>query len=105
MPKFALIYRDANPPSSPEEGQKHMEAWRAWSASLGDALIDPGMPFAKTVAVSEGGATEDIGPNSLNGVSILEVANCHEAREIAERCPHLGLGGDIVIAECLDMEM
>lgn len=105
MPKFAFIYRNATPPASPEEGQQYMADWRNWSDSLGDALIDPGMPFSQTVAVSSGDATQDIGPQTLNGMSVVEVADCHEARAMAERCPHLARGGDIVIAEGMDMEM
>ncbi|MDE1467079.1 hypothetical protein [Aurantiacibacter sp. D1-12] len=105
MPKFVFIYRNANPPASPEAAQQHMADWREWSQSLGKALINPGMPFAQTVAVTKEDATEDIGANRLNGFSVVEVSDCHEARAFAERCPHLNIGGDIVIAEGVEMEM
>lgn len=105
MPRFALIYRNANPPGSPEEGQKHMEAWRAWSSGLGDAMVEPGMPFSQSVAVSSSGVSENVGANALNGISIVEAEDCHAARAMAESCPHLSLGGDIVVAEGMDMEM
>ncbi len=105
MPKFAFIYRDANPPSSAEEGQAHMEAWRAWSSGLGDALIDPGMPFSQMVRVDKNGIEKWEGDVPLNGVSVVEVATCEEAGAMAASCPHLNLGGDIIVAEGMDMEM
>lgn len=105
MPKFVLIYRNASPPSTPEEGQHHMAAWQEWSASLGSAQIDPGMPFGQTVAISKAGENVDIGPNVLNGVSVIEAEDCHAARAMAASCPHLNLGGDIVIAEGIELPM
>lgn len=105
MPKFALIYRNANPPSTPEEGEKHMQDWMAWSTGLGEAMVEPGMPFSQCVAVSSEGVNEDIGAHTLNGISIVEAEDCHAARAMAEGCPHLGMGGDIVVAEGMDMPM
>ena len=105
MPKFAFIYRNANPPASPEEGERHMQAWRDWAQGLGAAFVYPGMPFSRAVAVSDSGVSEDVGPAVLNGVSVVEAADCGAAREMAESCPHLELGGDIVVAEGLEMEM
>lgn len=105
MPKFALIYRNANPSRTPEEGQKLMQDWMTWSNGLGAAMIEPGMPFSQTVAVSADGVTEDIGKDALNGISIVEAADCHAARAMAESCPHLAAGGDIVVAEGMDMPM
>ena len=105
MPKFVLIYRNANPPASPQEGQQHMQDWRAWSSGLGEAMIEPGMPFKQTLVVSSDGVSESIGANALNGVSIVEAADYNAAQSMAQACPHLKLGGDIVIAEGMDMAM
>ena len=105
MLKFTLIYRNANPVSSPEQGQKHMEAWRAWSSGLGDALVEPGMPFSKAVKVAGDGTGDDVGAQSFNGVSIVEAADLEAACAMARSCPHLQLGGDIIVAEGMDMEM
>ena len=105
MPKFALIYRNAKPMSSPEEGQQHMIAWRAWSTGLGEALIEPGMPFSQAVTVTSEGITRVGDEAALNGISIVEAATCEEAGEMAQSCPHVLRGGDIVVAEGMDMEM
>jgi hypothetical protein len=99
MAKFAFIYRSANPPSSPEAGQAHMQAWTAWSDGLGDAMIYPGMPFSQAVVVSKDGIERMTEGVPLNGVSVVEAATCEEAGAMAASCPHLNMGGDIVVAE------
>ncbi|MEP1422899.1 MAG: hypothetical protein ABJK59_14115 [Erythrobacter sp.] len=105
MPRFAFIYRDAQPPKTPEEGQQHMIAWREWSAGLGDAMIEPGMPFSQAVTASKDGVTRVGDEGTFNGISIIEAATCEEAGAMAMACPHLNLGGNIIVAEGMDMEM
>ena len=105
MTKFAFIYRGGNPPKTPEEGQQHMSKWRAWSSGLGDALIYPGMPFSNGVTVSADGAQQGSGEPPLSGVSVVEADTLEAAQEMAKTCPHLNLGGDIVVAEGMDLEM
>jgi len=105
MPKFAFIYRNAQPPKTPEEGQQHMEAWRAWSTGLGDAMIEPGMPFSQAVTASKDGVARTGDEAVFNGISIVEAATCEEAGEMAKSCPHIDVGGDIIVAEGMNMEM
>lgn len=102
MPKFVFIYRGGN---RPEDGAAHMKKWRAWSAGLGDAKIYPGMPFASTVTVSATGVSEGSGEMPMAGVTVIEADSIEIAKEHAKACPHLDLGGEIVVAEGLDMEM
>lgn len=105
MPKFALIYRGGNPPSSPEEGQAHMTNWRAWSAGLGVAMTYPGMPFSAAVTVSSSGVADGSGDIPMSGISVVEAEDLEAAQAMAKSCPHLNLGGDIVVAQGMDMEM
>ncbi|MEP3050308.1 MAG: hypothetical protein ABJP48_12085 [Erythrobacter sp.] len=105
MPRFALIYRNAQPPKNPEDGQQHMVKWRAWSSGLGGAMIEPGMPFSNASVVSQDGAQDYVDQHSLNGVSIVEATDLAAAQGMAASCPHLNMGGDIVVAEGMDMEM
>lgn len=105
MPKFAFIYRGGKPPASPEEGQQHMEKWRAWAASLGDANIYPGMPFSSARIVSGTGVSDGSGEPGLAGVSVVEANDLTAAQDMAQSCPHIDLGGDIVVAQGVDMEM
>ncbi len=105
MPKFAFIYRGGTPPKSPEEGKDHMTKWRAWSAGLGEAMTYPGMPFSGAVTVSSNGIAEGSGEIPMNGVSVVEADSLEAAQEMAKSCPHLDLGGEIVVATGMDMEM
>ena len=82
-----------------------MEAWRAWSSGLGDAMVEPGMPFKQVVTASASGIDRVDDNGGFNGVSIVEAATCEEAGAMAKACPHLNLGGDILVCEGLDMEM
>lgn len=105
MVKFAFIYRGGQPFRSPEEGRAHMARWRAWRDGLGEAYVYPGMPFSVAVTVSASGTREGSGEVPLSGVSIVEAASLEAAQEMAKACPHLGIGGDIVVAQGMDMEM
>ena len=102
MPKFAFIYRGGRPP---EDGPAHMEEWKAWAAGLGDAMVYPGMPFAQAATVSGEGVTEGSGEVPMTGLSVVEAESFEVAKEYARTCPHMDLGGDIVVAEGVDIEM
>lgn len=102
MPKFTFIYRGGNPP---RDGRAHMTRWRAWRDGLGDAYVYPGMPFSRAVTVSSEGVSEAGEGMTLSGFSVVEVDDIEVAQRMAASCPHLDLGGDIIVAEGLDMEM
>ncbi len=105
MTKFAFIYRGGGPFSSPEEGKAHMAKWRAWADSLGDAYVYPGMPFSGAVTVSAAGTSDGSGTPALSGVSVVEAESLEAAQEMARACPHLDIGGEIVVAQGMDLEM
>ncbi|MDU8913819.1 hypothetical protein [Aestuariicoccus sp. MJ-SS9] len=101
-PKYTFIYRGGN---HPDDGNAPMEKWCAWPSALAEAMVYPGMPFAGAVTVSAGGVSDASGDIPLTGVSVIEADSLQAAKEIAKSCPHLDLGGDIVVAEGIDMEM
>ena len=71
MPKFVYAYHGVPEFESREAGSQHMTKWRAWTASLGDALIDPGLPWGQSKAVSANGVAEGGGPNPVVGISVV----------------------------------
>lgn len=105
MPKFIFAYHGAPQFNSPEEGQAHMVAWRAWRGDLGDAVIDPGMPVGASKTVSAIGVSNDGGANPLSGITIVEAEDIDAAIEMAKPCRHVTAGGTIEVAQALDMEM
>lgn len=104
MANFIFAYHGGKQPSSPEEGAKFMERWRAWSSGLGDAKVNPGNPVGKSKTVNADGVADDGGPNPLAGFSIVSADSIEAACELAKGCPHLD-HGTIEVAELMDIEM
>ena len=107
MPKFLLAYHGSPNFETKEQGQSHMKAWQAWSQSLGDAMIDPGMPVHKAVTVTASEVIDHGGANPLTGITVIEAHSLEAAIDMARGCPHLDPNGTgtIEIAEAMNMEM
>ena len=105
MNNYAFIYRGGLEFMSQEEGAEHMKKWRAWSGGLGDASVNRGSPFNKKSKIVSSGGVSDSGPDALAGYSIVKADSLDAALEIAKACPHLDIGGSIVVAEVMEMEM
>ncbi|WP_259781853.1 hypothetical protein [Aestuariispira ectoiniformans] len=105
MAKFAFIYRGGDSFENREEGQAHMARWLAWAESLGAAYIYPGMPFSRSVTVQASGVTEGSGAVPVSGFSVVEAETLDEAQGMAQSCPHLDIGGDIIVAEGIDIKI
>ena len=104
MNNYAFIYRGGLEFKNPEEGTKHMEKWTAWVNGLGDASVNRGSPFKMSKIVSADGVSDDGGKNNLTGYSIVKADSLDAALEMAKACPHLDIGGSIVVAEVMEMK-
>ena len=104
MNKYVFVYRGGKKFKSHEEGAKHMEKWGAWVNGLGDASVNRGTPFRKSKTVNSGGVSDTDGP-PLTGYSVVKADNLDAALKMAKACPHLDIGGSIVVAEVMEMEM
>ena len=49
--------------------------------------------------------TDGSGSKPLTGYSIVKAKSLDAALKLAKKCPHLDIGGSIVVAEVMDMEM
>ena len=105
MKNYVFVYRGGRKFESPEQGAKHMAKWKAWVGGLGDASVNPGSPFGKSKTVSSGGVSDDGGSNHLTGYSIVKADSLDAALKMARACPHLDIGGTIVVAEVVEMKM
>jgi hypothetical protein len=103
MPNYIIAYHGGKKPESPEEGGKQMEKWQAWVDGLGDAVVNPGTPLGKSRIVSSDGVSDDGGPNSLTGYSIVKADSMDAALEMAKACPFLDIG-TIEVAEVMEMQ-
>ena len=105
MTKFVFAYHGGPQSMSPEEGRAHMGEWMAWMSGLGDAVVDRGLPFGKSMTVGPNGVTEGGGPNPLSGYTLVAANDMAAALEMAKRCPHIAIGGTIEVAPALEMPM
>jgi hypothetical protein len=105
MPKFLLIYHGKPDIQSPEDGAKHMAAWKAWSAGISEAVVDPGLPVGLSKTITANGVEDNGGANPASGMTVLQANSMDEAIALAKGCPHLSGTGTIEIAEALDLEM
>lgn len=105
MPKFVLAYHGKPDIKSKEDGAAHMAAWKAWSAGLGDALVDPGMPVGISKTITVDGVEEGGGSNPLSGISVIQAQTMDAAIALAKDCPHVSGTGTIEIAEAMQMDM
>ena len=103
MPQFALVYLGGNPPSTPEEGQKHFAEYQQWLSSLGQAIISPANPFKNTHTVSPDGSVSEGGQTGMSGYTLLEAESMEAALEMAKTCPFLGINGTLEVSEKIEM--
>jgi hypothetical protein len=101
MPQYVIAYHGGRKFESPQDGAAHMAKWKAWVGGLGDAVVNPGTPLAKSKLVSSSGVS-DGGANLLIGFSIVMADSMDAAVELAQRCPHLD-HGTIEVAEVMEM--
>ena len=103
MPNYIIAYHGGKKPETPEEGAKQMAKWKAWVENLGDAVVNPGTPLGKSMMVSADGVSEDAGPDSLTGFSMVKADDMDSALEMAKACPFLDMG-TLEVAEVMEMK-
>ena len=103
MNNYVFVYRGGHEFKSKEEGAKHMEKWGAWVNGLGDASVNPGSPFRKSKTVSSSGVSDTDG-QPLTGYSVVKADSLDAALKMAKECPHLDIGGSIVVSEVMEMK-
>ena len=105
MTKFVLTYAGGEGmPESADEQKALMEAWGDWFASLGDALVDGGAPFAETVSLTpDGSATAIPHAAAPTGYSIIAADSIDVALQLARSCPVLAGGATVNVSVALDL--
>jgi hypothetical protein len=105
MPKYVLAYHGGSGmPESEAEQAVIMEAWSAWFAGMGEAVVDGGNPIGQTKTVESDGSTSDGGgANPITGYSLISAADMYAALGLASTCPVLAAGGSVEVAETIEM--
>jgi hypothetical protein len=113
MAKFLLLIRggdDSSPSSSPEDYQKVVEKYIAWSKKLreegrnlgGEELGEDGAVVRKRdgQVVIDGPFAET--KEAIGGYFMIEATDLKEAAEIAKGCPAVGRGGCVDVRPILE---
>lgn len=103
MPQFIFTYHGGKKPETPEEGQKHMEEWKAWADGLGAALVNRGTPVGITKILTVDGVSDERASNPIMGFSILEAKDMGTALDMLKDSPHLTYGGTLEVSEMMEM--
>lgn len=92
MEKYLVLYRsqmtmgEQMAGASPEDMQASLDAWLAWGAAAGDALVDWGSPTMPT-------ASDDPGPAGwIGGYSIVQADDINGAHAVLADHPHRQMG-------------
>lgn len=103
MAKYLFVYHGGGKPESEAEGQKAMEAWGSWFASMGDAIVDGGNPVGQSTTVqSDGSVVGNGGANPATGYSVIDAKDVDDAIAKARGCPILASGGSVELAETFE---
>jgi hypothetical protein len=105
MPKYVLAYHGGSGmPESEAEQAVIMEAWSAWFAGMGEAVVDGGNPIGQTKTVaSDGSPSDGGGTNPITGYSLISAVDMYAAVGLAGTCPVLASGGSVEVAEAIEM--
>lgn len=103
MSQFIITYIGGNQPKTPEEGMKHMAAYKVWLAALGEAAVSPANPMKNTHTINPDGTVVEGGNTAMNGYTIVEAGSYDDAVEMAKGCPFLAIGGSLEVSELMKM--
>jgi len=103
MPQFIFIYLGGEQPSNPDEGQKHFTKYQEWISSLGEAVINPAIPFKNTHTVHPDSTIEPGTTSAMSGMSLIQADTMDDALKIAQSCPFLEINGTLEVSEMIEM--
>jgi hypothetical protein len=90
-------------PSSPEAQQQALDAFGAWMASVGDAMVDPGAPLAATKSVSSSGSEDGATSCEIGGYTLLRAPDIDAAVQLVTNHPFLSRGGTLQVSEAVEL--
>ena len=96
MKKFVFLYQGFGE-STPDA----MQAWGAWSARVGEQMVDSGNPFGAGRQVTPDGASDlSDEADPITGYSIVTAADLDAAQKLLDGCP---MGTGVRIYEAMPM--
>lgn len=103
MAQFIIVYLGGNPPSTPEEGQRHFAKYKEWLSALGDSVVSPANPFKNTYTMKSDGAVVAGSSTAMSGYTVIRADSIEIAVDAAKGCPFLDIGGSLEVSELVEM--
>lgn len=103
MAQYLITYLGNPREMGKEEGRMHMVKYREWLDDLGHAAISPANPVRNAKTIESDGSVIDGGITKMSGYSIIEAESDEAALAIVKACPYLDVGGQLELAELVQM--
>ena len=105
MGKFVLVYTGGGMPESEEEQAAVLAEWGVWYGGLGEAVMDPGNPFAASKIVTNDGVSDgSVGSPPATGYTVISADSLDDAVAKLAGHPHVKSGGQVSVFETMDMQ-
>ena len=108
MPKYIFIYHggaDMTPPATDAERAEAMTKWKAWGEEMGSSLVDFGNPAGKSKTVFADRVEDNGGANPIFGYTLVNASDMDAAIAMAKGCPMLAHGGNVEVAQAMEIDM
>ena len=105
MAKYIIVYLGGEQPANPEEAQKHMEEYRHWLTSLGDAVVSALNPLKDTHVISSEDYATPGSSTAMSGFTIIQEDSLEAVIDMAKNCPFTKIGGTLEVSELMEMGM
>ena len=89
MPQFALLYVGEPQFDDPEAAKAHQQCWFEWIGSLGDAVVNPGLPMGPATRVTADSVSPAPTESRLTGLTIVEADDMDAAVIMAQSSPYV----------------
>ncbi len=108
MKQFLVLTvgRALDPQDGDEQTQAYMGEWQAWLGGLvASGALASGRPLEPGGKVVDKDGVNDYVPEEIGigGYLIINAESLQEAAEIAQRSPHVAIGGSAIIRPCLSV--
>jgi hypothetical protein len=103
MAQYIIVYLGGEQPANAEEGQQHMEKYREWLSSLGDAVISALNPLKDTHTISSKDYATPGSSTAMSGFTIIEANSLEAVLEMSKSCPFMDIGGTLEVSELMQM--
>ena len=103
MAQYLITYLGNPRELGREDGRQHMIKYRDWLNGLGNHVISAANPVRNARTIDTDGSVSQGGLTNMSGYSIIEAESDEAALAMVQNCPYLEVGGQLELAELIQM--